>query len=110
MRAKREPTGHQAFQDASHGGSVNPQLPLLSERLSLSAFSDTIFIRPGGGRPPTAGADRPEQQQDEPGGGAPVVGGEAREPLAWARVVVRECRDPLRPGGSAVVVTAIVPD
>ena len=71
---------------------------VLSAWLSLSAFSDTICSRLGedlGRSPPTAGEDRPEAQQDEPGGGPPVEGGEAGEPLARAGVVVRECPGPL---------------
>ena len=99
MRAERKPTGRQAVARMLRT-EVRP-IPsrcVFSEWLSLSAFSDPICSRPGGDCQPTAGEDRPEEQQDQPGGKPPVEGGEAGESLARAGVGVRECLGLLRPG------------
>jgi hypothetical protein len=92
-----EPTGRQAFQDASHGSSVDPQPPLLSERLSLSAFCYTICSALG--RP---SADRrrglPRATTGRAWDGAPGRRRRGGRTIGVARAVVRECPDPLRPG------------
>ena len=75
-----------------------PSRRVLSEWLSLSAFAISSAATLEGAVRRPAGEDRPEAQQDGPGGGPPVEGGEAGEPLARAGVVVRECPGPLRPG------------
>src|SRR5512135_158274 len=66
---------------------------------------------PAGDRPAAAGEDSAEEQQGEPGCGPAVeCSREAGEPLAGCGERMRGCHGWLRPGRSAGVETAIVPD